>query len=238
LSPAGSDEPDPIAPFTSIETAKRMAMAMPMGWNGTQLRGEHPNAQYSDFHRLQVSETARPLSMPYNAAACDSSTYSFASGKLDTLCYRAALDVERQDCNDLVLDPIFAAWFREWTILTDRRDIPPQHQWDWPTHPVIDAVAEANATDTKLKNGTVTLRQVYSDQGQDLEDQLVIMAEDTFGEATDETILKCRQMLRLMNTNADSMPYVAQLLGIELPTPTPNQPSTGAPRNAPQLQNA
>ena len=62
--------------------------------------------------------------MPYNAAACDSSTYSFASGKLDTLCYRAALDVERADCNELVLDPLFAAWFREWTIISGMRIIP------------------------------------------------------------------------------------------------------------------
>lgn len=217
LSASGSDEPDPVAPFTSIESEKRMLMTLPMGWTANQMRSEHPNATYSDFHRLQVSETARPLSMPYNAAACDSSTYSFASGKLDTLCYRAALDVERQDCNDLVLDPIFAAWFREWTILSDRRDIPPTHQWDWPTHPVIDAVAEATSTDINLKNGSTTMRQVCSDQGQDFEDQLSIMAEDMFGEATEENIQKCRHIVTLKNTPSHAIPFVAKLLGIEVP---------------------
>lgn len=215
--PAGDAEPDPIAPFTSIEMQKRMLMANPMGWSVSQMKGEHPNAEYATFHRLQISELARPLSMPYNAAACDSSTYSFASGKLDTLCYRAALDVERQDCNDLILDPLFAAWFREWTLVTNRRDIVPNHQWDWPTHPVIDAVAESTANDTRLKNGTLTLRQAYSDQGKDFEDELTVMAEDAFGEATEETIAKMRQIVVLKNTPSHAVEHVAQLLGIELP---------------------
>lgn len=232
LSPAGDGEPDPVAPFTSVEFAKRMLMIAPMGWEASQMKGEHPNAQYEQFHRSLISEQARPLSMPYNAAACDSSTYSFASGKLDTLCYRAALDVERQDCNDLVLDPIFAAWFREWTILADRRDLPPTHQWDWPTHPVIDAVQEANAIDTKLKNSTITLRQVFSDAGKDLEDELSIMAEDIFGEATEENIAKARQITVLKNTPQHAVQYVAQLMGIEAPQPTAPPQSQGAPPDA------
>jgi capsid protein len=228
--PPGSDaEPDPIAPYSTIEWVKRMVMAAPMGWNATQMKSEHPNAQYADFHRTQVSEQARPLSMPYNLAATDSSTYSFASGKLDTLGYRCAIDVERQDCNDLVLDPIFAAWFREWRIGRDEAELEnvliPNHQWDWPTHPVIDAVAEESAKDTKLKNGSTTLRQVYSDQGQDLEDQLAIMAEDMFGEASEENIAKARQIVTLKNTPQHAIQYVAQVLGIQSPASPTAQPT-------------
>ena len=240
LSPNGDGEPDPIAPYSTIEWVKRMVMAAPMGWDAKQLKSEHPNAQYADFHRSQVSEQARPLSMPYNLAATDSSTYSFASGKLDTLGYRVALDVERADCNDMVLDPLFAAWFREWRVGRDEFELQniviPNHQWDWPTHPVIDAVQEATATDTKLKNGTITLRQVYSDQGQDLEDQLSIMAEDTFGEANDATIEKARQILTLKNTPAHALPFVAQLLGLESPAPqlTASPQPQGATSDVPQ----
>lgn len=218
LGPAGDNEPDPVAPFSTVEFVKRMLMVAPMGWDAKQMKGEHPNAQYAEFHRTLLSELARGLSMPYNAAACDSSTYSFASGKLDTLCYRAALDVERQDCNDLVLDPLFAAWFREWTIIPDsqinRREIVPNHQWDWPRHPVIDAVSEETANDLKLKNGTLTLRQAFSDQGMDLEDQLMVMAEDTFGEANEETINKMRQIIVLKNTPRFAVDHVANILGL------------------------
>ena len=227
LGPAGDSEPDPVAPFTSVEFAKRMLMIAPMGWDAKQMKGEHPNAQYAEFHRLLISELARGISMPYNAAACDSSTYSFASGKLDTLCYRAALNVERQDCNDLVLDPLFAAWFREWTVLTANRDNPPLHQWDWPTHPVIDAVQEATAVDMRLKNGTLSLRQAYSDQGQDFEDQLAVMAEDAFGDASDQSVAKMRQILVLNNTPAQSIDFVAGILGLQQSVAA--QPQEAAP---------
>jgi len=192
LSPAGSDEPVNLQAGSTFEIQRRMLMALPQGWEASQMRAEHPNAEYGDFNRNLISEQARPLSVPYNLAACDSSTYSFASGKLDTLCYRAAINVERQDCNDLVLDPLFAAWFREWTILTDRRDQPPTHQWDWPAHPVIDVEAEGRATDAALRNGTLTLRRAYSDAGMDFEDELQVMAED-YGVTTEEmreTLLK------------------------------------------------
>ncbi len=211
------DQLDSVASMSTFDIEKRMMTALPNNVEPFQLSSDSPNAQYNDFNRAQVSEQARPLSMPYNAAACDSSTYSFASGKLDTLCYRAALNVEREDCNDLVLDPLFSAWFGEWVITSGRRDIIPNHQWDWPTHPVIDAVQEANAVDTKLKNSTITLRQAFSDQGQDLEDQLSIMAEDMFGELTDETVEKARNIVTLKNTPAHAIQYVAQILGLQTP---------------------
>lgn len=219
------DEPDPVAPFTGVPLMKNTWLFNPMGWDIHQMKAEHPNATYADFHRLQTSETARPLSMPYNAAACDSSTYSFASGKLDTLCYRAALDVERQDCNDLVLDRLFAAWFREWRLVFDGEIDPetittPAHQWDWPAHPVIDEVSSASATKTKLESGTTTLRQVYSEQGQDYEDALFVMAEDWFGESTEENVAKARQINALRSVSQHAIPYVAQLLGLQPALPT------------------
>lgn len=185
LSPADVDDFEPIAAGSTFEMQRRMLMALPNGYDATQMRAEHPNAQYGEFNRALVSEGARPLSMPYNAAACDSSTYSFASGKLDTLCYRAAIDVERADCNELVLDPLFAAWYREWTIITGRRDVVPTHQWDWPAHPIIDAEAEGRAVDSKLRNGTMTLRRAYADAGLDFEDELQVMAQD-FGKTVEE----------------------------------------------------
>jgi capsid protein len=219
LGPAGDSEPDPVAPFSTVEFVKRMLMVAPMGWDAKQMKAEHPNAQYAEFHRLQISEQARPLAMPFNAAAGDSSTYSFASGKLDMLLFWRGADVDRRDCDNAILDRLFDAWFREWTVVPDseirRREISPSHQWDWPVHPVIDAVSEATATDTRLKNGTITLRQVYSDQGKDLEDELSVMAEDTFGEATEENIAKMRKIVVLNNTSRFAIDHVAQILGLK-----------------------
>jgi capsid protein len=236
-SPSGDGEADPVAPFTTTEFVHRMLMMAPMGWDAKQMKGEHPNAQYQDFHRLNISEMVRGISMPFNAAACDSSTYSFASGKLDTLLFRNQIDGDRHDCDELICNKLFAQWFREWRLLADSELIPddiaiPTHQWDWPVHAVIDEVANANATDTRLKNGTLTLRQAFSDVNKDLEDELIVFAEDTFGEATDDTIKKARQMLRLINTPQHAIQYVAQLMGVSAPAPQ------GAPANEPAPQEA
>ncbi len=239
LPPAGSDESvataDAMKPWTNVEFIKRMMMIAPMGWDVTQMKGEHPNATYADFNRAQITEQARPLSMPYNAAACDSSTYSFASGKLDTLGYRAALNVERSDCNDLVLDPMFREWFREWVISDFDRPPIPKHSWVWPRHPVIDALQEAEATDKKLKNGTMTLSSAYDEDGIDFEDELVALAEDTFGDSTDESVSKMRKILTLKNTPSHCIQQVAALLGIEaVAIPSNNF----APASEPELEPA
>ena len=223
------DELDSIDAMSTLEIMHNMMTALPNSMEPFQLKAEHPSAEYKDFHRTLISEQASPIGQPYNVASHDSSTYSFASGKLDTLCYRAEIDVEREDCNDAVLDPLFGMWFREWRMVADEEDVGPVHQWDWPAHPVIDAEAESRATDTQLTNGSTTLREVYSNRGKDLEDELVVMAEDYFGEATEENIEKVRKINILRNTPEKSLPYVAQIIGVELAVPdAPDAPAQSA----------
>lgn len=209
---------DPMAPFSSMPIQKRMMTAAPMGWEAHHFKSEHPGSTYDGFIRSHVTEQARPISMPINAAMCDSSTYSFASGKLDTLCYRAELNVERQDCDRTAMDRIFAAWFQEFTLQNPRR-FKPLKQWDWPIHPVIDAESEARAIDTQLKNGTTTFREAYTLQGRDYEDELKIMASDWFGETDAKSIEKARTINMLRNVPQHSLPFVAASIGIAVPQP-------------------
>lgn len=242
-NPDSEDERYPLVPMTEVSMPKRAIVSLPEGWEASQMKGEHPNATYAEFHRLQCSELGSPIAQPVNVTAGDSSDYSFASGKLDTLLYREAVDVERADCTELILDPLFAAWFREWRAIpdaegNDRRSFTPNHQWDWPAHPTIDAVAEASAIDTRIKNGTLQLRQVYSDAGQDYEDQLTIQAEDTFGDASEESIAKCRQINVLKNTPQAAIQYVAQILGVQVTQPSSPEPADPTPEEgaAPNAQ--
>jgi capsid protein len=213
--------PDPddqqVSAWTTQEIDKGMMTMLPDGMKSSPLTVDTPSAEYGSFNRGLRNEESRPLGQPLNLTLGDSSTYSFASGKLDFIAYRTALNIEREDCNDLVLDPLFEEWFEEWSVVGTREDGPPTHQWDWPAHPVIDAVAEAEATNTKLKNGTIAVRDVYTDQSQDFEDKLQVMAEDTFGEASEENIEKMRKIIVLKNTPEKALPFVAQLLGVELP---------------------
>lgn len=216
---------DTADPMDAFEIEKRMAVTLPNNLEAQQLKNDTPGANYGEFNRLQVGELGRPISMPVNLGLGDSSTYSFASGKLDTICYFRGCDVDRAMIALLLLDRLFAEFFREWRLVNtgieiDEEDMGPVHQFDWPAYPIIDDVADARATDTRLKNGSTTLRQVYTNRGQDYEDELQVMAEDTFGEASEENIAKCRQINVLNNTSAQAIPFVAHLLGITLPAPT------------------
>ena len=182
------DGADLAAPFSSVEFQRRMMTALPMGWDAAQMKSEHPNATYEAFHRAQVSEAGRPKCMPHNLGAGDSSSHNFASGKLDFTPYFKQLDVERADCNDLVMEPLLERWYEEaalrygWPTASNGYL---NHVWDWPAHPVADEVAKANATEKRLKAGTTSLTKVYAEQGEDFDDVLVEMAED-YGLSVDE----------------------------------------------------
>jgi capsid protein len=219
------DELDTAQPFSTLEIQKRMMTALPNSVKANQMRAEHPNATFETFHRSLVNEQARPVSMPYNKAACDSSSYNYASGRLDHQTYYAALDVDREDCNDLVLDPLFAVWFdlavAQFGWLGGNPDaISPMakaHLWDWPKHRVADIKNEADANDTQLKNGSRSLQDIYTDAGEDYDDEVEKQAS-----SNGVTVEQQKQINMLLNLPSHVLPVVAQMLGI---TPPP-QPST------------
>jgi capsid protein len=183
-----SIETDIVRPLSTYPMEKGMMTALPAGYDGFQPKPEQPSATYKDFTREQSGEQARPLNMPNNIARADSSGYSFSGGKLDHLTYFVSVDVEQQDVEEDVLDPLFAVWFAEavhrfgWGVPDDP---PPNHGWDWPEKPVIDEVKHANANKTNLSTGVAVLRRVYAQNGLDLEEELPRMAED-YGITVDE----------------------------------------------------
>lgn len=175
------NELESVSPMSTLDIQKRMMTALPAGWDPMQMKAEHPNATYEAFHKTLLNEMARPKSMPYNLAACDSSSYNYASGRLDHQTFFAAVDCERQDGNDLVLDKLFRLWWFEavnvygWNF--DAND-PPDYCWDWPKHPVADIVSEAQAQDTRLKNGSTYPSREYAGEGHDFSDDIEKMASD------------------------------------------------------------
>lgn len=199
--PPDSDELDSVAPMSTMSIQKRMMTALPNSVEPFQMEAKHPNATYESFVRSQISEMARPKSMPYNKAACDSSSYNYASGRLDHQTYYAALDVEREDGNDLVLDPLFELWFREAVMVFgwfggQQPQFMPTKTWDWPKHQVADIGAEASSRDVNLRNGTLSLSLAYAEEGEDFEDEVSTLARDYFGDDTDASIQKTREMIR------------------------------------------
>ncbi len=179
---------DIATPFDSIPFEKGMITALPATYDAFQPKPEQPAATYPEFVREQAGEAARPLNMPNNIARADSSGYSFSGGKLDHLTYFVSVDVEQQDIEEDVLDPLFEVWFAEavlrfgWAVPADPA---PNHAWDWPEKPVIDEKKHADANAKNLASGVAVLRRVYAQGGLDFEDELPRMAED-YGKTVDE----------------------------------------------------
>jgi len=183
-----SVDPDLVRPLSTMPIEKGMMVALPAGFDGFQPKAEQPSSTYDEFVRSQQREQARPINMPYNIAAADSSGYSFSGGKLDHVTYFVSVDVEQSEIEDEVLEPLFAVWFAEavlrygWTV---PKDPAPSHGWDWPRKPVIDEAKTANARQTDLANGIAGLRRILAEDGLDIEEEYVAMAED-YGITVDE----------------------------------------------------
>jgi lambda family phage portal protein len=173
-----SGEADAAEPFEPIELEKRALVTMPGGWRMEQIRAEQPSTGYGEFKREILNEIARCLNMPFNVAAGNSSSYNYASGRLDHQTYFKAIRVEQSHIEDLILDRLLAAWFDEATLIPGLlpadlgQIIALEHTWFWDGQEHVDPAKEANAQATRLANNTTTLAFEYARQGRDWEDAL------------------------------------------------------------------
>jgi len=173
--------PGQLLPFDTFEIQRGMMTSLPAGGDAFQPKAEQPAATYEAFNRCQIGEQARPLSMAYALAACDSSNSNFASAKLDQHPYFAAVDVEQAEIEEAVLEPLFSLWFleaiRQYRWGGDRNLIPP-HTWDWPARPQIDEVKTSTSRQIDLSTGVKSPRRIAAEDGYDWEEELQATAED------------------------------------------------------------
>ena len=185
---AANGENDEVAPFTTLPIDKRMMTILPAGAKSSQMKAEQPTTTYESFNRSMICEEARPLNMPYNIAACDSSGYSYSGGQLDHQTYFVSIDVERQDCESAVLDKVFALWFEEavrvygWAF---EAEPVPKHAWDWMGKPHSDPTKIADSRKTRLSCGDAAPSEFASEDGVDFEDRVAALAND-YGVTADE----------------------------------------------------
>jgi capsid protein len=153
-----------------------MAIFGPEGWEPSQIRAEQPATSYAEFKQEILNEIARCLNMPYNIAACNSSGYNYASGRLDHQTYFKSIRVEQSHFETVVLDRILAAWLAEAMLLNEFASLRTiselPHQWFWDGHEHVDPAKEAKAQATRLANHTTTLATEYARVGLDWETEL------------------------------------------------------------------
>ncbi len=111
-SPANG-EAQPLEPLDIVALEKRMATTLPDGWKIGQIRAEQPTTSYSEFKREILGEIGRCMQVPVNILLGDSSKHNYASGRLDHQSFFKSIKVEQSSCEQVVMFPVFAAWYRE-----------------------------------------------------------------------------------------------------------------------------
>ncbi len=177
-SPANG-EAQALEPMDVVELEKRMATVLPDGWRLGQIEAQQPTTSYAEFKREILNEIARCLNLPYNIAACNSSGYNYASGRLDHQTYYKSIRVEQAHLAEAVLDRIFVAWIDEAMLTPEfaslralRHMSDLRRQWFFDGTEHVDPAKEANAQATRLASNTTTLAVEYARQGRDWETEL------------------------------------------------------------------
>lgn len=174
---APSDGPTPEA-FETFDLERGLLMTAPEGWKVSQLKAEQPTTTYREFKRELLGEIGRSLQIPVNIIAGDSSSYNYASGRLDHQEFQKAIRIDQAQCSISVMRPIFREWWREYAILNGYPRIAPPTAWYWDGFEHVDPVKEANAQATRLAAMTTNLSIEYGKQGRDWEDELIQIARE------------------------------------------------------------
>jgi capsid protein len=166
------------SPFDEVPYSRGMLTAVPFGWKLSQLRAEHPTTTYAMFKAEILNEIARCLNMPFNVAAGNSQGYNYSSGRLDHQIYFRSIGIEQADCETVILDKVFRAWYREARLIrrADGSPLVPEvdlsyrpFSWAWDPAEDLDPVKTANANMIKLSSGQTSIQRMFSQQGLDWE---------------------------------------------------------------------
>jgi lambda family phage portal protein len=167
-SPAA--EIDEVEAFAEMPIEKRTMVTLPDGWTFEQLKAEQPTTQFPSFVRQILGELGRCMNLPFNVCALDSSSYNYASGRMDHQIYATTQRVMRDDLERVMLDRLLAAWVNEATLAGVLPEgVPPFSEWDWSWQwdgkEHVDPSKEANAAETRLRTHTTTLAAEYAKAG-------------------------------------------------------------------------
>jgi hypothetical protein len=127
-------------PFDLFPIEMGMMMNLPYGYKVSQLEAVPMGVQYDAFVGCLLREITRPLLTPFNIVAGTSKDSNMASGVLDQNVYKGGQQLERTDCEEVVLDHVLQLFWYEGSripgLFGDRSfgsnsfDVP-EHKWRW-----------------------------------------------------------------------------------------------------------
>lgn len=199
--PVDPDEVDAPTTGDLWEIDRGTFPILPPDCDIVSIPAEQPTTTYPQFKQEILNEIARPVSMPRNIAAGDSSNYNYSSGRLDHSTYFNAREIEQFDlAGEDCLEKIWCLWIQEAVLavpgleglheaVAAGEDIP--HDWAWDQPEDIDEEKTANAAKVRLESGQSSYTREFTRMGLDAQAEMKQMADD-LGMTLDEY----RQLLR------------------------------------------
>jgi capsid protein len=130
------------------------------------------------FEHALLVQVCSCLDIPFGIAIGDFSGSSYAGGRLDTQGFFKTIQVERKQCTETVIEPVFNEWLAEASrvpgllppslsriaFAIDRRiatDVP--HVWRWDSMPHIDIKKEIDSYAVAVNNNFCTRAYVAAE---------------------------------------------------------------------------
>lgn len=167
-----------------VEVEHNSLLVLPDGRKLSQLKPEHPTTTFEMFKREVMREAARCLNVPYNVASGDSSSYNYASGRLDHQTYDRSIKIEQDYFGGACLDRTFMRWLEEAMLIPGYlpEGLPPFVEWNWlwffDGRPHVDPLKEAAASTTLINGLLQTEKAYFAERGLDWEEQERQMATE------------------------------------------------------------
>jgi lambda family phage portal protein len=160
-----SPDTNAVAPgaFDAMDLEAGMVMALPDGYDVTQLRAEQPTQSYDAYVLRKLAEACHAVNLPYSIGTGDFSQESYAGGRMARQVYYSSVAVQRQRLNETVLNKIFRAWLEEAVTVPGylptglRSVVSVPHEWHYDPWEHIDETKAATAITMSLANFTTTL---------------------------------------------------------------------------------
>ncbi len=176
-APAGLDDDDNNEEnyaFKRVPIFNGTMSQLPSGMKANTIDPKQPATTYDMWQTVCIGEACRPLSYPLILALGTAQKFNFSSAKLDVKQYRGTLTVERSDCETVVMNKSFKAWYQEAVLVGrvrayDGLKLPPK-EWHWPGFYPLDDLVDAEADLMRLAGGTLTWREFWRTRGKDWRD--------------------------------------------------------------------
>lgn len=153
----------------------------PPGYEPKMTESKHPSAQFAEVKRIMASDVGATIGLGNGKINNDHSSYNYSSSKMDEQVDDVVIEVTQNEIASEILDPILDDWLdavADFDPVADeflqRARIPERvrRQWLWPQPKTLDPLKDAQAEDIQLKNGSITLEEIYSRRRRDAKDEL------------------------------------------------------------------